>query len=421
MKFTILDPQKFDEFSKKHSYGSFQQTSHWGKVKENVGWKSLILGYENQEGDIIAGGLFLGKKIPFLNQYLFYCPHGYLLDFENTELWKSFQRDLIIALKKEKAFSLIIDPYIPYQQRDIEGKIINESWNNQKIVDIFQQLGFKHTGFVLDFDNLQPRFHFRLPLDRSYHDLEKNFKYEAKRRIHKKDYLGITIRELAENEISDYKKLMEMTASRRGFIDRPLSYYQNMYACLHSAGILQFMAAEIDFATCLKNVEEDITSIQAKLAQLKEKNSNSVKILNRIHEEEIVLQKAKNLQERVLKARQQKGEVALLSVVCLLNYGKESVMLLAGNDEEYLQDFNTSNIIVGELIKKAVEEGYAYYNFYGITGYFDANHELYGLYSYKKQYGGEVVEYIGQFELVLNKGIHKLYETALRFYRWLRK
>ena len=362
----------------------------------------MFIGYENEKQQLVAAGLFLGRKMPFFNKYLYYCPHGYLLDYQNSALWSSFERDLQVFLKKERAFELVVDPYIAYQQRDINGDVV---------------LG----GFNIYYENIQPRFHFRLPLYRPYKELVKDFDYQAQRRIRNKNYLAISVRELQEKEIPDYKHLMESTAERRGFIDRPLSYYQNMYHCLHPQGILRYFGAEMDFVQCQKNIEQEISKIQQRLDSLRQKNPHSKKTANLIHEEEIVLNKAESLREQVITARQEKGDRALLSVVCLLSYGKEAVMLLAGNDEKFLRDFGTSNIIVSELIQLSQNEGYQYYNFYGISGDFNPQSELYGLYSYKKQYGGEVCEYIGEFTKVLDPWVAFCYRMGRKTYQKLRK
>ncbi|MBR2802397.1 MAG: peptidoglycan bridge formation glycyltransferase FemA/FemB family protein [Erysipelotrichaceae bacterium] len=421
MKIVTLSKERFDAYSAAHPCTSFQQTSGWGKLKSLVGWRELYLGYEDEQGQLQAAGLFLGRRMPLFNKYLYYCPHGYLIDLENKELLASFQKDLSAALIREKGFELIIDPYFPYQQRDIDGKVVEGGYNHQSVVDQLCALGFVHSGFNTHFENLQPRFLFRLDMQgKTYSELQKDFRYEARRRIGKKDFLAITVREMSEEEIPEYKRLMALTAERRGFIDRPLSYYKEMYECLHPQGILHYYAAEIDLQKAEANVLNDIDAIQKRIAKLAQKNPESVKTQNRIHEEEIVLHKDEELLERIRNVKSDNGK-AVLSDVCLLTYGQEAIMLLAGNDEEYLQDFNTSNIIVGELIRISLEQGYRYYNFYGISGDFDPNNEHYGLYSYKKQYGGEVVELIGQFELTLDPFIKVIYEMGLKVYKFLKK
>ena len=50
-------------------------------------------------------------------------------------------------------------------------------------------------------------------------------------------------------------------------------------------------------------------------------------------------------------------------------------------------------------MKYAIENNFDRYNFYGITGDFDeANNPLFGLYSFKRDFGRQVVELIGEFD-----------------------
>lgn len=418
MNIRKIDVETFDKFSSDYPYTNFQQTSNWAKLKAKVGWTSLYLGlFDNEQ--LIAAGLFLGRKLPIFNKYLYYCPHGLQIDYADSVLLKEALPLFINKLKEEKGFKLIMDPYYPYQERDINGDIVPDGFNHQETIDTLKGLGFIHSGFNIYFENLQPRFQFRLALDKDIKEIEDGFTYEAKRRIKKKDYLAINVRELTKEEIPTYKELMEMTSNRRGFIDRPLSYYEEMYECLNPL-ILHYYGAEIDFNKCYQNVTKDNEAINDRIAKLLLK-PESIKRNNRIHEEEVVLEKNLKLIDLIKEAQKERGNKALLSVVCIMTYGNEMIMLLAGNDEKYLQHFNTSNIIVSELIKKAKEEGYKYYNFYGIAGDFNPHNELYGLYAYKKQYGGEVVELIGQFEYTLDSFVTNLYETGLTIYKKIRK
>ena len=248
---------------------------------------------------------------------------------------------------------------------------------------------------------------------KTYEEIEKGFRKEAKRRANKKDVFAINVRELNEDEIPVFKDLMDRTSKRKGFIDRPLGYYKQMYETLHPE-ILRYMVAEIDVNKCRENINNEIEKLNARIEKLMlhEKNNEG-----RIKEENITLSANKSLLEQLDVCEKEHGKIVPLSVVCLLSSGKELIMLLAGNDEEYLQHFNTSNIIVAECIKMAINEGYDYYNFYGITGNFDPNNESYGLYTYKKQYGGEVLELIGQFEYTIRPSIKKIYDTMLKVYR----
>ena len=72
-------------------------------------------------------------------------------------------------------------------------------------------------------------------------------------------------------------------------------------------------------------------------------------------------------------------------------------------------------------LKYAIENNYDRYNFYGITGIFDENNPLFGLYSFKRDFGGKVVEFIGEFDLIVNKPYFILYKVAFKTYKILKE
>ena len=417
MEIIKIKENDFNDISKNFDNVTFHQTSNWATLKAYTGWKPLYLGLKDNEIKVV--GLFLLKKMPLLNSYIAYCPRGYLMDYTNIKLLKQFNNLLIPYLKKEKVFELIIDPYVLLNQRDIDGNIIEDGFDNHYIVDTLKEIGYRHTGFNLNYENLQPRFLFRLNIkDKTVDEIINGFKKEAKRRANKKDFFAINVRELKENEVETFKDLMNMTSKRRGFVDRSLGYYKQMYNALNENKILRYMVAEIDVDKCRANVQNEIDKIEARVVKLRQHEENNK---GRIKEELVTINSNKKIIEQLDKLEKERGKIVPLSTVCLMSYGKEAIMLLAGNDEEYLQHFNTSNIIVAELIKLCKKEGYEYYNFYGITGNFDPNNEAYGLYSYKKQYGGEVIELIGQFEYIINPFMKKMYDLMLKVYKLTKK
>lgn len=56
-----------------------------------------------------------------------------------------------------------------------------------------------------------------------------------------------------------------------------------------------------------------------------------------------------------------------------------------------------------EMIRWALETGSEVYDFRGVSGDLTPENPLYGLYLFKKGFGGELVEFCGEFEMVYNK------------------
>ena len=72
-------------------------------------------------------------------------------------------------------------------------------------------------------------------------------------------------------------------------------------------------------------------------------------------------------------------------------------------------------------VKYAIDNGYKRYNFYGITGDFRKENPLYGLYLFKKSFGGHVVELIGEYDLVISKFWYNTYNLAFKLYHGLKR
>ena len=133
--FTELTEKEFNEFSNNYPNSLFFQSSYWGELKKFTGWKYFLVGLK-KENSIEAASLLLAKKIPIINKYIFYCPRGYLIDYNNYDLLKKYTDEIIKFVKKKNGIFIKINPLVIYQQRDINGNIVENGINNQKIVDM---------------------------------------------------------------------------------------------------------------------------------------------------------------------------------------------------------------------------------------------------------------------------------------------
>jgi len=69
------------------------------------------------------------------------------------------------------------------------------------------------------------------------------------------------------------------------------------------------------------------------------------------------------------------------------------------------------------MIRWAVSSGCRIYDFRGVSGDLREDNPLYGLYRFKKGFGGEFTEFIGEFDLVLNRQVAGLIESGYKLRR----
>ena len=428
MKLITLTEKEFKKFADKHNQITFHQTKEWADLKLTNGWKSSYVGLKDKD-KIVAGALLLSKKIPIpiINKKMIYSPRGFLIDYNDYNLLETFTKELKKYAKEQDAIFIKIDPYVEYVEHDNEGNVVQNGYDNKKAVENLVKLGYKHFGFNLMQDTLQPRWmHVIETENKTLDDVMKDMESKTRQILRKNEKCGITTREITREELPIFKDIMQHTSDRREFIDRPLSYYENMWDNLHDSGILRILIAEIDFNEYEKNTKEELEQNKNELEdRINKKEKNLLKMNEKKYEQsnkqnkeaierlEVQLEKIKSLKE-------EHGEKVVLGGILFLIYGNEVLSLYGGSDEKLMQ-FQSAYTVHFAGVKMAVEENYKKYNFYGITGDFRKENPLYGLFLFKKSFGGHVAELIGEFDLVINKPLYMLYTYSFKAYKFLKK
>ena len=181
--------------------------------------------------------------------------------------------------------------------------------------------------------------------------------------------------------------------------------------------------AELNIQELLEKTKEEIENnkkiIETKENEISNKNKNiNIEKTKRKIEELIITNK--KLDEKAInyqKIIDKDGKRIVLGGIIYMIYNTEILSLFGGCYEKY-KEFLSFYTIHWELIKYAIKNGYKKYNFYGISGDFEnKNDELYGLYDFKRGFGGNVEEYIGEFDLIVNKPLYLLYQNGYKTYK----
>ena len=425
MKLKKISEKEFKKFADKNLEITFYQTISWAHLKKKNGWVAHYLGLE-KDNKIIAGSLILAKTLPIIKKKMFYAPRGFLLDYKDKEVLKEFTKQLKEYAKKEHAIFIKIDPYVEYKEHDNNGNVVEDGLDNSICVENLKNLGYKHFGFNLMQDTLQPRWmHVIETEDKTLDDVMKDMESKTRQILRKNERSGIHTREISKEELPLFKDIMQHTSDRREFVDRPLSYYESMWDSLHDDGILKILVAEIDFLEFEKNTKEELETNEKELKNRIYKHENNILKMNpkkyeqnnKKNEQEI--ERLKKQLEKIKDYKEKYGNKKLLGGILFLIYGNEVLSLHGGTLDDVMQ-FQSAYTIHFAGVKHAVENGYKRYNFYGITGDFRKENPLYGLYLFKKSFGGHVVELIGEFDYIISPFWYHTYNIAFAAYHKLK-
>ena len=416
MKIVELEKQEFIDFCNSNPQALFFQSPQWIEIKEQNGWSGKILGVK-ENGKIIIATVLLYKSLKGIIKFA-YAPRGFLMDYNNLDLLAEFTKEIKEYLKNENVAFLKINPYVDYQLRDIHGNII-EGTKNDALMEKLKSLGYKHYGFYVDMDekkDLEPRWISVLDIkDKTIDELFKTFRSGTKWGINNSKKNFITLIEADENNLIEFKNLMQHTAERREFVDRPLSYYQEMFKILKRENAVKVLLAEVNLKELL-----DFTKARyeknAKRLTVIEGNPKNINEYNEIKsQQESIAKKIESLTADV----NEYGDKKIIAGGWYMLYGKEVVYLFGASYKPFMK-YNSQYLLQYEMIKYATENGYDKFNFYGIDGNFSEDSKNYGLFDFKRGFNADVHELIGEFDLIINKTQFALYELIFKGYKILK-
>ena len=382
-----------------------------------MGWSYTFVGLKDKD-KILGGAILLSKTTP-IKKKIFYSPRGFLLDYNNENLVKEFTKEIKKYVKEHGGFFIKIDPYLSHLERDINGNVVENGENNSKVIDLLKSLGYKHYGFNLSMGKeLQPRWIYVLDLKgKDEETVFNNFSSDTKRYINRAIKNNLEIEEVTKDNLEDFYNIMAHTSKRRGFINRPMSYYKDMLDKLSPN--IKILNCFLDVDKAINNTKETLEKLTVSEKELKHimEETNSKKSKANYKNTLNSLEQTKKKYAELQTLKKEKGSKIVMASSMFLTFGNEIVYLFSGSFDEYMK-YNAQYLIQWEIIKYAIANKFDRYNFYGIDGNFNKeNNDTYGIYEFKKGFDGNVVEFIGEFDLVVSNFYYNLYNIAFKLYR----
>ncbi|ULG70951.1 aminoacyltransferase [Macrococcus brunensis] len=401
MKFITLTKEQFGTFCDKTGSHFTQMTVNYD-VKQAEGAEVHLVGVE-ENGQVIAACLLTAIPVMKVFKY-FYTNRGPVMDYNNKELLHFFFTELKKYLKQHKALYVRVDPYVAYQKRDHDGNIL-EKYPTASVINEMEALGYQHQGYTTGMKtNFQIRWHSVLDLEgKDSKTVLKDMDSLRKRNIKKVIKNGIKVRYLTEDEMPIFRQFMADTSSKKEFQDRDDSFYKLRLRHFGDRALMPL--AYIDFTEYIPQLEEEKQGVERNLQNENTQKNDKKKadLEKQLAAIEDRLTEAKELQS------QHGDELPVAAAFYLIN--PYEVVYLAGGTANEFRHFAGSYAIQWKMINYALEHGINRYNFYGISGDFSENAEDAGVIKFKKGFNADVMEYIGDFVLPVNKPVYQAYQA----------
>lgn len=405
MKFVILTEEEFEKFARNYENKCYLQSTGVSNLRKRNGWESHFVGIK-KGNKVVAASLLLSKMRRFKKE--FYAIRGPLVDFNNKEVLSFFITNLKKYVKDNKGYMLRIDPYVEAGSRDRDGNP-TDLFDNSNIKDNLISLGFKEIPAKKMEDNIQAKFMYIIELNDNIDDVMKDMDSKHRQMIRKNEKMGIVVRTGTINDIPLFEDIMEHTSERRNFSNRGQNFYQNMYECLQDDKMISLVFAELDIDLARKNIELEKKEINKARLDREENRKlgkcNEKKALAKEKEEDAALERMAKKEKELDELEAKYGKTITLGGILYIIYENEVASLFGGSYNEF-KEYQPFYTIHYEMIKYAIENKYERYNFYAISNNVDKNDEQYGIYQFKRGFGGRVMELIGEFVLPVDKVLY---------------
>ncbi|MBP1578368.1 MAG: peptidoglycan bridge formation glycyltransferase FemA/FemB family protein [Oscillospiraceae bacterium] len=229
---------------------------------------------------------------------------------------------------------------------------------DEQFAEIAKKMGFTRFYGPDGFEGIQARFNYRLYINgRTEEELLAGCNQQTRRNLRKAQKFGVTVEVVGPERLDDFVRIMRITGERDGFNTRPKEYFERFLASLGEHARLYMAFYEG------KAIAGAITT----------------------------------------------------------NYAGKTCYVYGASDNES-REVMPNYIMQWEMIRWALETGCSVYDFQGISGNIeDENSHMYGLYRFKRGFGGQIDELLGEFDYTYRPIAAKMVDKAIAANDFLRK
>ena len=413
MRINTINIQQYSEYLDTVDTAVFQQSPFHAKKFEHDGWSVEFI-QASDEDEVYATCML--AYLPLMKVFKYcYVARGFLADYKDKDKLVKFTSSLKQYLKKKNVVYLEMDPEIDLVQRDKDGNVVENGFNNYDVVENLKSGGFLQLPLKQGYD-LSKECRFCSSIDlrgKTSDEIFNEFSSATRRNTRTAQKYNVHIRTLNVDQLHILDSMEKETSARQDFEAMSLDYFKNLYTFYgeeHVETLLSYLDLDEYEQKIKKEYNTTLTSIEKTKAFL-EKNPGNEKKEKRLKTDETYLDSLEKKISHIQELKDTYGKEVPLACCLFIKYGHEIVYLVGSSNYEQ-RDFRGPYAIHWHMIQEAIQEGYDFYNFYGISGYFEPGKEGYGVFDFKRGYNAVVHEYIGNFILPCKPFIFKIYNKA---------
>ncbi len=403
MKVQEIDKEVFAEFAKTHILKNFYQTKEYGELMRHSEFSVMYVG-GYRDNELLAASLILYKNIAPSIKYG-YAPRGFLINYYDKELLKDFTKGIKdFFFRKGYAF-IKINPEVTYSKVNFDDrtKIINSK--SEELINTLKELGYDKLKDNLYFESLLPKY---TPVINLNEFKKEELDEQLINEIDDDENKGTYIIKGNENDIETFYPFVEDKNNKTS------QYYKVYYQKFKESNMIDILLLNLDY-------NEYVIYLQKKFIQEQEKNDminnefkenpkemdlfkikmESDNLINDI-KYDISLANAK-MQESVLKE--------IYGAALVTKYEGRITIIITGQKSDFRM-LDAKTFMFYKIIDEYKNAGYDYIDLNGITGDFTDKNPYKKLNEFKLKYKPNIFEYIGEFDLIVNKPFYQILSST---------
>ena len=326
------------------------QTWEWGEFKSRYGWQPARYLWLDDDRPRAAASVLI-RRLKHWPAAVTYVPKGPALDYGDTALLEHVLARLENTARQERALFVKIDP-------DVQA----DTAAGQAVVEIL-----RHRGWRASAEQIQFRNTVCVDLTRSPDELLAAMKSKWRYNVRLAGRKGVTVRRGTSNDLPLLYQMYTETAARDGFVIRPEEYYHDAWAAFIEAGLAQPLIAELPPASGgLGGVTEPVAMV-----------------------------------------------LIFRFPSTLLRTSAGRAWYMYGASRATHREKMPNHLLQWEAMRWAREQGCTVYDMWGAPDVLDESDPLWGVYRFKRGFGGQFVRHIGAWDFPVSRLGYWLYTGVM--------
>ncbi len=406
MEIKLLTNAEFLEFTKNFQLSSIYQTTNYAFTMHEQGYESMFVGLYDGSS-IVAAGLILVHKVNGFKYGL--VPRGFLINYNDEELVSEFTKLLKKFLGKKDIVAIKVNPLVIRKVYDSNGHLI---FNNNLYDVTFQRLtkmGYFHLGYNNNFEALKPRFEAIVNLDLNFVQLFGNMNKSTRNKIRKATRDGIKVYHGSKDDLD----LLYLQTKNK--YPRDLDYFKDLYNFFEKDDLIDFYYSKIDTTEYLKYTQDKYSKYLSKSNELSNllinEGKNNDKIITKKLEVDKNVVKYKNQLAEATTFLKDNPDGIVIASALVIKWQNEVYVVMDGYDNKF-KKFGGKQLLFWKIIGRYAKLGYKRLNLGGVSNINQINNKYKGLNDFKMSFHSNIIEYIGDFELITNNPLYFMYKNS---------